>query len=192
LGFHNQKALGFQLNAIAGKPDRAIQFMTAVPMYDVIETTLSSLKKYHVDRVVLSPERWADFASPVTLSWSAVKFDRTQRGLVPNSSGGVYTFVVKPGIANHSDCAYLLYVGKAEDQDLRTRFLQYFSEKDSRKGRPKVQKMLRLWENHLWFCYATIGDTGQIDTVEQNLISAYLPPMNDQFPAEVRGAMKAW
>lgn len=161
-------------------------------MYDIIETTLSGLKKYHINRVVLSPERWVAFASPVPLSWAVVRFDRSQQDLVPGNSGGVYTFIVKPGIANHPECAYLLYVGKAENQSLRKRFIQYFHERSARKGRPKVQRMLNLWENHLWFCYATIEDTDQIDSIEHGLISAYLPPMNDEFPAEVRRAMKAW
>jgi hypothetical protein len=161
-------------------------------MYDIIAAALSGLKKYHVDRVILSPERWVAFASSVPLSWAVVKFDRSQQDLVPDNRGGVYTFVVKPGITNHPECAYLLYIGKAENQSLRKRFGQYFSERDARKGRPKVQKMLNLWENYLWFCYATIEDTNQIDSVEQSLISAYLPPMNDEFPAEVRRAMKAW
>jgi len=161
-------------------------------MYDLIEDKRIDLKKYHIDRVILSPERWASFATPVQLSWAVVKFDQSQQDHIPDDKGGVYTFVVKPGITDHPECAYLLYVGKAEQQSLRKRFVQYFYERNARKGRPKVQKMLNLWERHLWFCYATIEDTNQISDIEQSLIGAYLPPMNDEFPAEVRRAMKAW
>jgi len=161
-------------------------------MYDIIEVTLSGLKKYHVDRVILSPEHWATFANEVSLSWVLVRFDKSQNSLIPDDRAGVYTFVVKPGIADHPECAYLLYVGKAENQSLRERFTQYFYERNARKGRPKVQKMLNLWDHHLWFCYATIEDPTEIHGIEQGLISAYLPPINDEFPAEIRKAMKAW
>jgi len=160
-------------------------------VYDIIAKTLS-LKKYHIDRLVLSPERWATYANRTPLSWMIVRFNEQQQNLVPDDKGGVYSFIVKPGIANHPECAFLLYVGMAQKQSLRKRFKQYFQERNARKGRPKIRKMLNTWDHHLWFCYATIEDKCRIHDVEQSLIGAYLPPYNDQFPAEIREALKAW
>lgn len=161
-------------------------------MYDIIEKTLSGLKKYHVNPVILSPKRWATYTNKTPLSWVVVRFEKTEEVSIPEDRRGVYSFVVKPGIAEYPESTYLLYVGKAEDQSLRQRFVQYFYERNARKGRPKVQRMLQLWEYHLWFCYTTIEDTDQIHGIEQSLIGAYIPPMNDQYPAEIRPAMKAW
>jgi hypothetical protein len=160
-------------------------------MHDIIDKTLS-LKKYNIDRWVISPERWMAYADSTPLSWTAVRFDKLEQNLVPDDKCGVYSFIVKPGIADHPQCAYLLYVGKAQDQSLRRRFAQYFHERNASKGRPKIQKMLTLWQHHLWFCYAPIDDTSRIHNVELKLIGAFLPPMNDEFPAEIKKAMKAW
>jgi hypothetical protein len=121
-----------------------------------------------------------------------VPFDKANQVHVPNDKGGVYTFVVKPDIANHPSCSYLLYVGKTQRQTLRKRFLQYFSERDRNKGRPLIQKMLTLWKDHIWFCFAPIDDRGIIHNVEEALIGAYVPPMNNEFPADIRPAMGAW
>lgn len=110
---------------------------------------------------------------------------------VPNNAKGVYTFVVKPGIANHPSCAYMMYVGKTEKQMLRDRFSQYFSEKDKGETsrRPHVTEMLLKWDNFLWFYYAKISDATKIKQVEEELLAAYLPPSNRTFPSKVRHAV---
>jgi hypothetical protein len=96
--------------------------------------------------------------------------------------------VVKPGIAHHPGCSYLLYVGKAEDQMLRTRFGQYFTEKSkgAQSRRPHVTEMLLKWDGFLWFYYAPIAKKGRIKHVEEQLLAAYLPPSNRTFPSKIR------
>ena len=162
-------------------------------MYDIgAEETLADLKKYCLDHVVLSPSQWNKYHSYYALSWTTVKFDHSKKSSIPDNKMGVYSFVVKPSIADHPECAYLLYVGKAEEQSLRTRFSQYFVEKSLLKGRPKVQKMLTLWSSHLWFCYAVVDETIKINDIENNLIESYIPPFNNEYPADIRSAIKAW
>lgn len=149
------------------------------------------LKDFRLWRMVLSPPRWQSCNLPVRLTWRAVRFERANMNRVPNNAKGVYTFVVKPGIADHPSCAYLMYVGKAERQVLRSRFSQYFDEKDKGETsrRPHVTEMLLKWEGFLWFYYAEISDTTKIKPVEDELLAAYLPPSNRTFPSRVRRAV---
>lgn len=160
-------------------------------MPDLVQAS-SDLQTYSLSRLVISPERWKAFACSTPLQWQIVKFDRSEVNRVPGDKGGVYTFVVKPGVADHPECSYLMYVGKAERQSLRKRFAQYFKEKGSPRARPKVWKMLNFWENYLWFCYAQVDDQTMIDELERKLIDAYVPPINDEFPGELGKAMQAW
>jgi len=149
------------------------------------------LEDYRLWRMVLSPRQWSLCHLPVKLVWQAVRFKRSNLKRVPNNSRGVYTFVVKPGIADHPSCAYLMYVGKAERQVLRDRFSQYFTEKEKgeESRRPHVTEMLLKWETFLWFYFAEISDTAKIKQVEDQLLAAYLPPSNRTFPTRVRRAV---
>lgn len=146
------------------------------------------LGDYRLWRMVLSPQQWSSCKLPVSLVWHAVEFKRANLKRIPKNSKGVYTFVVKPGIANHPSCAYLMYVGKTERQVLRDRFSQYFSEKEKGEAsrRPHVTEMLLKWETFLWFYFAEISDTTLIKQVEDQLLSAFLPPSNRTFPTRVR------
>ncbi len=149
------------------------------------------LGDFRLLRMILSPQNWRACALPVKLTWRAVKFDRVNMNRVPDKAKGVYTFVVKPGIANHPSCAYLMYVGKTEKQVLRDRFSQYFAEKDKgeESRRPHVTEMLQKWEDFLWFCFAEISNIAEIKRVEDELLTAYLPPSNHTFPSKVRHAV---
>lgn len=159
---------------------------------DPVQSTLEGLKRYNVSRFVLSPTRWGLYDSAIPLSWNAVKFDKSEKENLPTGKQGVYTFIVKPGIANHPACAYLLYVGKTEKQGFRTRFLDYFREPDRPKARQAVKAMIGLWGNHLWFCYAPVDDIAQIDALERKLIDSYVPPINQEYPGVLGKAVKAW
>jgi hypothetical protein len=128
---------------------------------------------------------------PVKLTWHAVKFHSAHAARVPEAKRGVYTFVVKPGIARHPSCSYLLYVGKAEKQALRARFCQYLTEKakGEESRRPHVTEMLLKWDGFLWFYYAEVSKKTKIRIVEDQLLAAYLPPSNRTFPCTIRRAV---
>lgn len=160
-------------------------------MYDLIDESLN-LREYEIRRMILSPNRWSRYVEVVALNWTIVKFNKTERLKIPNNKSGLYSFVVQPGIAAHPACSHLLYVGKTERQSLRTRFMQYFNEKNKPRGRPLVKRMLRIWENHLWFCYAPIEDEykNEISKIENELLMAFVPPINKDFPAEIRRVME--
>ena len=112
---------------------------------------------------------------------------------IPTGTNGVYSFVVQPKIADHPNCSYLMYVGETEKQGFRARYRQYLREK--KKGplarkRIHVVRMLRKWDRHMWFLYAPVANSKLIQRIEDELIAAYLPPANREFPSSVRTAIK--
>ena len=142
--------------------------------------------------MILSVDLWRGYKNYVDLSWSVVKFNISEVDKIPDDQQGVYTFVVKPGIANHPEYAVLLYVGQTK-RTFRERFMEYLREPKKAKPRIRIKEMIDLWgSNNLWFCYAEIKNKTLIDKMEEQLIMAYVPPMNDQFPANLRPALQAW
>jgi len=78
-----------------------------------------------------------------------------------------------------------MYVGKAEDQTLRQRFRQYFGHMLETSRRTNISKMLVLWKHNLWFYFAPVADKSNIDTTEQALLNAFLPPFNHRYKGTV-------
>ena len=109
---------------------------------------------------------------------------------MPNNLIGVYSFVVEPGIAN-LDFAYLMYVGKTEE-NFRRRFRRYLKHQtEDHTQREAVQRMLRTWSDNLSFYYAPIADRNQVRAVEDALIIAFKPPVLRAYPSRVRARFKA-
>lgn len=163
-------------------------------MYDLINQEKTQLSTYHVNSFFLPSYKWTSYPNKVSLTWTTVKFSRSLKDTIPDDKIGVYTFIVKPEIANHPECSYLLYVGKvqAEKRSLRQRFQEYLYEMNpQRKGRFHIQTMVRNWEDFLWFCYATVSDNTVIKDLENALITAFIPPFNDNFPGNLGQARKA-
>ena len=111
------------------------------------------LSDYRLSRMVLSPHHWRRFNWPQTVTWRAVPFGASNLEEVPANQRGVYSFVVKPGIAGHPECSYLLYVGMVKDQFFRDRYCQYLREREAgdRSRRLHVTQMLLKWDGFLWF-----------------------------------------
>lgn len=111
--------------------------------------------------------------------WSYKKFKSASQDKIPTKSG-VYTFIVKPQIANHPACAFLVYAGKANN--LRRRFKDYISvQKGIRRHSPRVEQGLEQYAecNNLYFYYSRHNKT-IIKKHEQVLIDGFLPPWNDK------------
>ena len=165
-------------------------------MNDIFTTPITetgyALSDYRLSRMVLSPPHWRGFNWAQSIEWRAVPFGTANLEDVPKDQRGVYSFVVKPGIAAHPECAYLLYVGMVKDQCFRDRFRQYLREREAGdlSRRIHVTQMLLKWDSFLWFCYAPIADEAAIVPAEDALLAAYLPPCNKDFPANVRNELK--
>jgi excinuclease UvrABC nuclease subunit len=143
------------------------------------------IRRYRVDRFILYPVHWENYPSIYCLNRQKVKFDSSHVRSVPNDKRGVYTFVAEAATANHPACSYLLYVGKAEKQGLRKRYVKYLRAPREWRRRVHITRMVENWADHLWFYYAEIDDWSLIDQVEKELITAFLPPMNREWREEI-------
>lgn len=162
-------------------------------MVDILALS-NQFREFELRPVILSPKQWAALALPATpLTWTAKRVSKTTAAMIPKDKKGVYTFVVQPGIADHPFCSYLVYVGKAGGKEgFRGRYKKYLAERNQIDSlRPYVNRMMRTWFDSLWFCYAEIPDPHIVKT-EDELLKAFLPPVNVEFPAEVSGAMRAF
>ena len=152
-----------------------------------IDEAKSSLRWF-----ILWPQKWQSFTRDLSsYTWQEYEFNEATANNIPTEVG-VYCFVIKPNIANHPACSYLMYIGQTTDQNLRKRFKQYLKEKDgTAKSRPKVRYILQKYEGYLHFiCMPLNGDVTPKE-VEDELINAYIPPVNDKLPSEISKIVKA-
>ena len=156
--------------------------------YDIsIES--DSGKKY-CRKFILWPKYWKMYSKTIKLAWKHIRYSRTTVEGLPNNTG-VYAFVVKPGIAGLTECNYLLYIGKAQDQSLKVRCKQYLDENKKRKPRILIAQMFNLWSDHLFLYYAELDSSKiNINDVEENLLTAFLPPMNSTLPGKLTSISK--
>lgn len=130
---------------------------------------------------VHSPAMWKEMQLPVPLQWRSVDFSNNARSSVPNESG-VYAFMLEPKSAGPPKSAYLLYIGMTgANRGFRRRYADYLTEKDKDFVRPLLYRMLKRWDGHIRFHYATIADAAMIRRTEEALLNACVPPYNQQF-----------
>lgn len=144
----------------------------------------------HTFSFLLQPASWARFAYPNPLVWETVQFTKANRAHVPRKDG-VYGFLVRFGSpwGTHPP-AYLMYIGET-GRTLWERYGEYLRESEGKgKTRPALSRMFQLFPDDLFFTYA-VTPPGEAFSVEQQLIKAFWPPLNDQLPAELRPAQKA-
>lgn len=160
-------------------------------MHDIIpepqSVQINPLDRFRLGRMILSPYQWKSYRQLVRLNWLPVKFDPNYVKQVPDDQIGIYSFVVKPEVADHRDVAYLMYVGKVERQTFRARYRQYLVEfkKGDESRWVHVTEMLNRWQGFLWFYYAAVSKPRTIAAMENDLISAFLPPCNKKFNGDV-------
>lgn len=139
----------------------------------------------------LWPQQWVAYNLPDLFRWEIHPFQRDQTENIP-SKPGIYSFVIQPGIAAHPSCSYLMYIGKTA-RTLQQRFREYFREQQNvAEGRPKILALLNQYQNYLYFCCSVIADTERIGEIEDALISAFIPPCNDQLPAAINRIAKGF
>lgn len=84
-----------------------------------------------------------------------------------------------------------MYVGQA--RSLRRRFVNYLVTEKRRQKRPKIYRMLNLYDNFVWFCYTPVA-ASKLDVYENALMEVYIPPKNsdNRLPASVRAIRSAF
>ena len=138
-------------------------------------------------RFLLCPDTWKNY-SP-THEWHGEKLDISKKDQIPNEPG-IYTLILKPGIASHPACSYLMYVGK-EESSLRTRFYDYLTSEKRVTGRPRIYVFLNLYEGFICFYYTPIKKK-ELVQVEDSLTNAYQPPLNTKVKGSMGQARRAF
>ena len=139
-------------------------------------------QELHKDRTIFARPRSAPLCG-VLGEHSLHKSHKPKIPAVP----GIYSLLVQPGIANHADCSYLMYLGKATS--LRSRFGNYLTTEKTR--RPKIVRLLQMYEGNIQFCYSKVREA-KLDAIEEQLYNAFVPPCNSQFSGELSRAKGAF
>lgn len=156
--------------------------------YDLLDDCNDA--KCYCRKFIMWPRQWERYPPSTLLKWQNIRYKKTNLRRLPNSTG-VYAFVVRPQVANFDDCNYLLYIGKAKDQTLKTRCPQYLDEIRKPKPRVLIAQMFRLWRKYLFLYYAEVDATKvDITKAEEELLSAFMPPMNSQLPGKLEAIAK--
>lgn len=143
----------------------------------------------HSHKMVMVPRLWSALTIP-SLSWTAYPFKDASQSQVP-AQPGVYAFMIVPNVAGDLNISCLMYIGET-GRTLRERFSEYLREARSQRIRPKLLRILPLYPDHLFFACAPLPSNVSSRDVEAALLEAFLPPGNDQVPASVRRARKAF
>ena len=156
--------------------------------HDIIPS--ANIARNYLQKFILWPRQWRSLSLPIRLTWKCIKYTKGNMRKLPKQKG-VYAFTVKPKIGNLNNVCYLMYIGKAKDQTLRTRCRQYFYEQHKPKPRIRIMRMLSNWSNNLYLYYAAITSTTiSVDSIEDKLISAFIPPINSEFPGTLSSIAK--
>lgn len=150
--------------------------------YDLDFAEDASLR-YHVKSFFLYPTFWTDNEPTInfTTDWKQVHFTKANRNSIPMSKG-VYAFVLVPRFKHLVPTRYLFYVGKT-NRTLHKRYGEYLDEKDGKgKPRKKVFKMLNLYKDYMYFCYAALPDMKHVDELEECLLNTFVPHVNTLIP----------
>ncbi len=163
---------------------------------DLVENSISRSKM----NFIIDPKLWKSFddniKSIIDTEWQEVKFftedkeKNPEMDLIPSNKGGIYAFVLKPGIIPDSHM-YLMYVGRAhisQHQNLKKRCMRYYYD-----SRPKVKRMIEHWWEFVYIKFLPLEDNTIIDDVEKELINKLIPPCNDEIPNQIiKNAVKAF
>lgn len=126
------------------------------------------------------------------LNWQSFPFNSDN--IVLPDQQGVYAFSINIKSGNLPNNSYILYVGKAGDttsnNTIKKRYRDYVRELRI-KTRPKIHRMLNLWEEHLTYHYAEVTDEISTGEIEEQLTTIFIPPYNtNDFVVEVRDLLK--
>lgn len=150
-----------------------------------------AIQKNHIVEMMFYPTAWKN-AVHSNRSWHLEAFPPSDRKKIPKKSG-VYAFVVQPKVFDFVHSSGLFYVGKATC--LYERIASYIAEfeKDlNNTTRPSIWVMINQWNGHLDYYYTTTKDIDEAGDLEAEMLKAFMPHFNKQFPAEISKTMRAF
>ncbi|HEM7932828.1 TPA: hypothetical protein U2L63_003781 [Citrobacter braakii] len=127
------------------------------------------------------------------LTWTRVKYSEHATHAFPQQQG-VYMFMVSFQDNNLPENSYVMYVGKAgdigSDNTISTRFRDYVRPSGYR-DRPRIEKMIEFFSDHLYYYYATIPAGDSTGDVESTLANIFSPPCCQRdFTADMRSLLR--
>jgi hypothetical protein len=123
-------------------------------------------------------EEFPQAVAGIELRWERCKFIQAASPMVPKQFG-VYCFAVNLGFPFPENMNLPVYVGKASDQFLSERFLDYFAERKNPQGRKKIVPMLNKYKDRLTFWWAALPSI-HVETIERHLLICCMPPCNER------------
>ena len=151
-------------------------------MYDLDFVEEGKLK-LHIRKFLLYPDYWADNSNKVdfNVQCSVCEFTPSNRDNIPKERG-VYCFVVIPSYKHIFETKYLFYAGKT-NRTLWDRYKEYLDDQEGRgKPRKKVFEMLKLYKGYLYFFYAPLSSSDNVDLFEEKLLNTFVPHINTKIP----------
>ena len=140
--------------------------------------------KRHRRAFILAPRMWQNCNLAVDLQWQSVRYGENYRDAVPSNSCGVYAFILVPEITGSPETAYLLYIGKTE-RPFRTRYKEYLPDESTDWAVRPIYRALDKWQDYIWFHFAPIKDPDLLESTEETLINACVPPYNYKFTGTI-------
>ncbi len=150
------------------------------------------LDRLRIVRTQPYPDRWRDFCSQYNLIWDFTPFELARANQVPTSPG-VYCFYIGHDLQCLPAFGLSLY-GGITVRSLRTRFREYFRERDSERGREWVRQFLLVFDGELSFGWSPVDSTTtDLRTLEKQFNDAMMPHYSvKDFSAGVRAGRHAW
>lgn len=156
------------------------------------EKLMAALTKHNANHILYPPflKRKKDLPN---LTWKKLPFCEASRKSVPREKG-VYAFAVEFGGGVLPQSTHVLYIGKGGDvktkNNLWARYYDYIRTQ-KKNDRPRIHEMLRQWEGHLSYYYATVNNNVSTGDVEEVLLDILIPPYNrGDFSAELKNLLK--
>lgn len=138
------------------------------------------------------PQRWNEFCRQYQLDWNFTPFEKQLANQVDNVPG-IYCFHIGHFLNCLPSFGISLY-GGITSRCLRTRFLEYFRERDAEGGRKWVRKFLLVFDGELSFAWSPIDiEVYDIDELERQFNDAMMPPYSvKDLSADVKAGRYAW
>lgn len=160
-------------------------------MYDFDFTEEHDIRG-HVKSFFLHPEFLNDPTNQIhiPLTWNRIEFNPGNQNLIPRSKG-IYAFVLIPQYPHFFETRYLFYVGKT-NRTLRQRFGEYLKEMAGKgKVRKKINKMLNQYSHSLYFYFAELSNSADVDLCEECILNTFVPHINSSIPrAKIKNELK--
>jgi len=146
-------------------------------------------------RFLLSPNLWRNKPTTVQLNWTSYKFTKENKNSIPEEKG-IYMFVVSHKADWIPENNYILYVGqtgyKKPHRTLKVRYQDYLNDQKSSRDRKKINEMLNLWKDDIYFVCSTVPPRTHLGKLEARLTECLIPPYSEgDIPVgEIKKAIK--